>query len=262
MALRRQAALDLGGFDTALDVGTMTGGGGDLEMLFRVVATGGLVVYEPSAVVRHVHRSDMPGLTRQMRGNGTGAYSYFLGAGRRYNGMERRQFPRLAVRSFLQHEVGGYLDAVRRPGRLPLRLRLAQTRGALDAVTRSYYRQAEQQAAQELSSTRVLCRPPLWCVRAVPAPGGAAASTIEVELCGQQPVEAPASSAGTRTSRYDVRVTCEGRLRHTVVCATGGSPLSSARLRWELVDQVGAALLEGVPASGGSTEANGEAPSR
>ena len=261
MAFRRQAALDLGGFDTALGVGTVTSGGDDLEMLFRVVATGGLIVYEPSAVVRHAHRSDLPGLLRQMRGNGTGAYSYFLGAGRCYGGMERRQFPRLAARSFVQHEVGGYLDAVRRPRRLPLRMRLAQTRGAFDAVTRSYYRRAQRQAAQELSDHQGPVPPDL--VRsAVPATGGAAPSTIGVELCGQQAVQVSAADATSRSAWCEVRLTCEGQLRRTITCFTGGSPLSSARLRWELVDQVGVSMLDGVAAGGSAAAGTGPAQSR
>jgi glycosyltransferase involved in cell wall biosynthesis len=77
MAFRRDVLERLGGFDTRLDVGTRTRGGGDLDMLYRVVDAGYAIVYEPSAVVRHIHRPDMRGLTAQFCDNGV-AYSAFL----------------------------------------------------------------------------------------------------------------------------------------------------------------------------------------
>ncbi len=77
MAFRRDVLAELGGFDPRLDVGTPTRGGGDLDMLYRVFEAGWAVVYEPSAVVRHIHRRDFPGLRAQLRDNGV-AYSAFL----------------------------------------------------------------------------------------------------------------------------------------------------------------------------------------
>jgi cellulose synthase/poly-beta-1,6-N-acetylglucosamine synthase-like glycosyltransferase len=71
-ALRRSAALDLGGFDTAFGVGTRTGGGEDLDMFTRVLLRGGTLVMQPSALVWHRHRSDLPALRLQARGYGTG----------------------------------------------------------------------------------------------------------------------------------------------------------------------------------------------
>jgi O-antigen biosynthesis protein len=76
IAFRRSVLAQLGGFDPALDVGTPTQGGGDLEMLFRVLRTGHVWVYEPSALVRHVHRRDMEGLHAQIFGWGSGVASY------------------------------------------------------------------------------------------------------------------------------------------------------------------------------------------
>src|SRR5207253_480742 len=40
MAFRRALFDEIGGFDTALDVGTVTNGGGDLEMFYRVLRSG------------------------------------------------------------------------------------------------------------------------------------------------------------------------------------------------------------------------------
>lgn len=71
-ALRRRAALDLGGFDTALGVGTRTGGGEDIDMFTRVILDGRTLVMQPSAIVWHRHRDDIAALRLQARGYGTG----------------------------------------------------------------------------------------------------------------------------------------------------------------------------------------------
>lgn len=78
MAYRRTLFDLIGFFDPALDVGTVTNGGGDLEMFFRVLQEGYTLVYEPSALVRHRHRSDYAQLRTQMTNNGIGLYSYFV----------------------------------------------------------------------------------------------------------------------------------------------------------------------------------------
>lgn len=57
MAVRRSVALQLGGFDEALDMGSVLPGGGDLDMLWRVLEAGHEVVYEPAVRARHEHRS-------------------------------------------------------------------------------------------------------------------------------------------------------------------------------------------------------------
>ncbi|MCU1504396.1 MAG: hypothetical protein JWM12_3750 [Ilumatobacteraceae bacterium] len=64
MAFRRRAFELAGMFDEALDTGPPLAGGGDLDMLIRV-ARAGVVVYEPSALVRHEHRQTFDALRRQ-----------------------------------------------------------------------------------------------------------------------------------------------------------------------------------------------------
>jgi starch synthase len=65
LAVRRDVALRLGGFDEALDTGPPLPGGGDLDMMHRVIRSGHALVYEPRAVVFHRHRRDDDGLRRQ-----------------------------------------------------------------------------------------------------------------------------------------------------------------------------------------------------
>jgi len=77
MAFRRNTLRALGGFDPALDAGTLAGGGGDLDMFQRVIESGGALLYRPDAVVFHVHRRTPEGLRRQLFDNGR-AYSAVL----------------------------------------------------------------------------------------------------------------------------------------------------------------------------------------
>lgn len=71
-AVSRAALAKVGGFNEALGAGTPSGGGEDLHMFMRIVLAGHRLVYEPSAVVSHVHRTDLAELTRQMRAYGSG----------------------------------------------------------------------------------------------------------------------------------------------------------------------------------------------
>ncbi|MBW4654625.1 MAG: glycosyltransferase [Kaiparowitsia implicata GSE-PSE-MK54-09C] len=77
MAYRRCVFEQVGYFDPAMDVGTVTNGGGDLEMYFRILKEGHTLVYEPRAMVRHRHRPNYEKLRSQIENNGIGLYSYF-----------------------------------------------------------------------------------------------------------------------------------------------------------------------------------------
>ncbi|HEX5438858.1 MAG TPA: glycosyltransferase [Gemmatimonadaceae bacterium] len=66
LAVRRRAALELGGFDEALDLGAALPGGGDLDMLWRALDAGMEVVYEPAVFAWHEHRSEAATVVRQI----------------------------------------------------------------------------------------------------------------------------------------------------------------------------------------------------
>jgi glycosyltransferase involved in cell wall biosynthesis len=70
MAFRRDFLMRQGGFDVHLDVGTPSNGGGDLDVFHRTMANGGVIRYEPRALVWHRHRRSMPGLHKQIYDNG------------------------------------------------------------------------------------------------------------------------------------------------------------------------------------------------
>lgn len=71
MAFRRAVFDEIGYFDPALDVGTPTNGGGDLEMYIRVLKAGHILAYEPKAMIRHRHRREYAQLKRQISFNGS-----------------------------------------------------------------------------------------------------------------------------------------------------------------------------------------------
>lgn len=68
LALRREVALEIGGFDEALDLGAALPGGGDHDMLWRLLQAGYQVVYEPKALAWHEHRRQIPAVDRQLVG--------------------------------------------------------------------------------------------------------------------------------------------------------------------------------------------------
>jgi glycosyltransferase involved in cell wall biosynthesis len=73
MAFRRDIFERLGYFDVALDMGTIVGGGGDLDMFARVLDAGNYAFYSPEAVVRHYHRSAPRLVYWQLLGYGVSA---------------------------------------------------------------------------------------------------------------------------------------------------------------------------------------------
>ena len=71
MAYRRVVFEEIGYFDPALDVGTPTNGGGDLEMFIRVIQAEYVLMYEPNALIYHRHRREYAQLKRQISFNGS-----------------------------------------------------------------------------------------------------------------------------------------------------------------------------------------------
>lgn len=69
LAVRRRSALDLGGFDEALDLGSALPGGGDNDMVWRMLLAGYAAVYEPQARVRHEHRREAGAVRDQIVGH-------------------------------------------------------------------------------------------------------------------------------------------------------------------------------------------------
>jgi hypothetical protein len=231
--------LALGGFDTALDVGTPTGGGGDLELFFRVVAAGHQVVYEPSAVVRHRHRQTMEQLVRQKRGDGTASYSWFVGAGRHYGTDEYVGFLRFALRWAIRHHGRGLIVSGMWPAFWSPATRRAEARGAVDAVVRNYYRRAVRHAAAEAARhPDEPTAPPLQRGHDLAPQDLEPPQSVDVDLDAGV-LHASRSQLASRSGQETVVVVRRGvepvmqfRL------STGGVGISAARLRWELAERL------------------------
>ena len=145
MAFRRSLFETIGLFDPALDVGTATNGGGDLEMFFRVLKHGHMLVYEPSAIVRHRHRRAYSQLKTQITNNGIGFYAYLVRSGSAYPD-ERAAFVRLGLWWFWWWNVRRLLASFVDPAAFPRDLILAELRGCFTGVRR--YAQARVRAEE------------------------------------------------------------------------------------------------------------------
>lgn len=69
LAVRRDLVQQIGGFDPALDLGAALPGGGDHDIMWRLLQAGWTIVYEPAAVAYHEHRRDLPEAERQILGH-------------------------------------------------------------------------------------------------------------------------------------------------------------------------------------------------
>ena len=127
MSFRREALERAGRFDPCLDVGTPTGGAGDLDMLHRVLVAGGTLVYEPAAIVLHEHRASMASLRRQLFDNGRGFTCYLLTCARNRT-QTRAMIWAFALRQWLW---GWVVRRLIRPRGFPRRLILAELTGTL-----------------------------------------------------------------------------------------------------------------------------------
>jgi GT2 family glycosyltransferase len=139
MAYRRSVFAHIGPFDPALDVGTVTNGGGDLEMFFRVLQAGHTLAYEPSALVRHRHRRDYAQLRIQIANNGIGFYAYLVCSALHYRD-ERWALARLGLWWLWWWNIRRLLISLRQPERFPRDLIVAELWGSLRGLGR--YQQA------------------------------------------------------------------------------------------------------------------------
>lgn len=127
MAYRRDVFDAIGLFDVALDVGTPSHGGGDVEMFHRLVALGHTLVYEPSMIVWHQHRRLSSGLQKQIYDNGRSFGVYLLTCLRNQTARPLTVLTFWLVHWFWQWIVVRFI----RPGKLPRHLVLVELWGML-----------------------------------------------------------------------------------------------------------------------------------
>ena len=76
MAFTTELLDRLGGFDAALGAGTRAKGGDDLAAFARTLLAGETLVYQPDAVVRHLHHDTFAALRTMAHGYGVGLGAY------------------------------------------------------------------------------------------------------------------------------------------------------------------------------------------
>jgi glycosyltransferase involved in cell wall biosynthesis/GT2 family glycosyltransferase len=138
MSIRREVALRLGGFDEALDTGPPLPGGGDIDMMHRVLRSGFALVYEPRAVVFHRHRRDWTGLRKQYDSWGRSLMAFAAKTFRL--DPEGRPKLRKLVRWFYVHQLR---EARRRPTQPPTHARsaaIAELKGGTIGLLGTYRR--------------------------------------------------------------------------------------------------------------------------
>ena len=131
MAMRRAALAQIGDFDTALDVGTPSHGGGDLDIFHRLLLGGWSAHYEPSAIVWHFHRATRSGLRRQMYDNGRAFGTYLLV--RLKDGRVPRRLVAGAMVRWISWLIGRIPRRFLRRERMPLPYIAAELWGAMHA---------------------------------------------------------------------------------------------------------------------------------
>ena len=129
MAIRRDLILSLGLFDAELDRGTRAITGGDTYAFYLLLAEGYRIVYLPEALVRHVHRSDASAVRETVFGYGVGVMAFLTRCVVKHRDMN-------AAKTALSWGVHHHLRQIarillRRPGRFPLRLVVAEFAGAM-----------------------------------------------------------------------------------------------------------------------------------
>lgn len=238
MAFRRQVFESIGYFDPALDVGTVTNGGGDLEMFFRLLREGYGLMYEPKALVWHRHRSKYSELQAQIESWGTGFYAYLTRSAWFYP-KDRWAIVRFGLWWLWRH-VRRYVAASIKPSPIPNELVIRELRGSLKgpclyAKARKWAKDIRKRFGPLEAETTER--------RAVPATGThpdeapIAVRTIELQH-GIPTIEGLESCHQIR-----LIVTWKGKPIGALHLKDIGPVLSALRLRYEMANAIGLDLF-------------------
>ena len=178
LSLRRTALVEMKGFDVALDVGSLGRGGGDLDIMARVLRDGGKLVYEPRAICWHQHRRSMKQFRRQMFDYGWGFVTYCskhatdLELGNLSMKMLVRWSKRWGWRRLKENLK---LAAQRRP-RYPIRLILTEICGGFLAI--GAYRASVRKVRKDLATFQRLGIMPYVASEPTALPPGVTAASV------------------------------------------------------------------------------------
>ena len=138
MAFDRDLLRSIGGFDDALDTGSALPGGGDLDIFYRVLRAGRMIIYEPRFAVYHEHRETMAQLRRQYWSWGLGMAAFIVKAMRTDREIRDRQLAMLRWWVLDQLRAAG--SALIRRRTVDLRFRWAELIGTVQGLAGGYDR--------------------------------------------------------------------------------------------------------------------------
>lgn len=237
MAFRRCVFEEIGPFDPALDVGTVTNGGGDLEMFFRVLKEGHTLLYEPNALVRHRHRRDYAKLHAQLTNNSIGFISYCVRSIQNYP-EERSSFLRLGLWWIVSWNLLRLWVSFKHPTRFPRDLLWAEFVGCLPGFTR--YQQAKKNAEEivrEFGEQQPEFEKKMASTAEVPKDRTVAVRTVELS----QPLQ-PLTDI-TEDSDVQVFVTWKGEPIGSANISHAYQPVGVSRLIEAIANYLGLSLL-------------------
>lgn len=237
MAYRLGVFDKIGLFDPALDVGTVTNGGGDLEMFFRILREGYTLVYEPAAMVRHRHRREYEKLKTQLANNGS-LYSYFIAGAKKYPDM-RPAFLQISSYWMRYWNFRRYINSFFKPGGFPRELILAELKGGFTGLTR--YKKSVEKAKEIEKKFGRFPALPVRDNRTIVTrqfePGGIGVRMIELTE-GIQPISDVQQYSGVK-----VFVSYKGNPIGNVDIANKGQTISKSRIIEEVINRFQLKLL-------------------
>jgi O-antigen biosynthesis protein len=164
MAFRRALFERIGLFLPQLDTGTVTEGGGDLEILYRTLKYGYPIAYEPRALAWHRHRAEHEQLVRQLGSWGIATFAMLESVRTRFpdEAANVRRYGLFWKGRLLVRATSQYL----RPRRMSTEMRDLEFRGAFIGKQRYYQalervRQIEAEFGAQPGAPSHLEPPPL-----------------------------------------------------------------------------------------------------
>ena len=142
MAFRRDMLIKLGGFDEALDTGAPLPGGGDLDIFYRVIRAGYVLVYEPRYLIYHQHRRETAKLRHQYWTWGLGLMAFIIKSYQ--SDLPQRKNLRRLILWWFQYEFDRLKQSIKGKHPLPISMLLAELWGGIVGLWGEYPRSVKR----------------------------------------------------------------------------------------------------------------------
>ena len=142
MAFCRDMLIKLGGFDEALDTGAPLPGGGDLDIFYRVIRAGYVLVYEPRYLIYHQHRRETAKLRHQYWTWGLGLMAFIIKSYQ--SDLPQRKNLRRLILWWFQYEFDRLKQSIKGKHPLPISMLLAELWGGIVGLWGEYPRSVKR----------------------------------------------------------------------------------------------------------------------